>query len=91
MRHNENNKKSINQALGLHIRHRREELQLTRDNIAEKTGLSINSIENIENGKTKGEAKMYFSTLMQICRSLGMEANELQDIYNDFQDNKEQE
>jgi transcriptional regulator with XRE-family HTH domain len=37
--------------LGIRVRHRRRELKLTQENLAERTGLSRNQIQNIENNR----------------------------------------
>ncbi|MFC4402900.1 helix-turn-helix domain-containing protein [Gracilibacillus xinjiangensis] len=71
---------SFNQAIGLYIRHQRENQGMTRDDIANVTGLSINGIEKIE----KGKGRPFFSSVMALCEAIGIDANELQRIYRDY-------
>lgn len=91
MDNNENNYSHFNKILGLYIRHRREDLGLTREYLAQESGMSNNGIAKIENGEVKGEARIYFSSLMQLCRPLGIEANELQNLYYEYLDRKEED
>ncbi|KAB8133663.1 helix-turn-helix transcriptional regulator [Gracilibacillus oryzae] len=80
MKHKVNKRLTVDQAIGLHIRHRREDLGYTREKVADKTGLSINGIDKIE----KGKVNPLNSSIIKICNALDMEANEIQQIFTAY-------
>lgn len=68
--------KSINddpKIVGERIRRKRKELQLSRDELAEKIGVKIGSIETIENGRRYPS----ISQVLLLCPIIGMSPNML--------------
>ncbi len=57
--------------IGQSITHRRKELKLRQDDLAEMSGVTVRTIYNIEEGK--GNPSL--NTLSKLCDILGLEIN----------------
>ncbi len=60
-------------AIGMRVKIARIKSKLTQDSLAEKTGLSVVHISNIENGN----AKMSLSSVIEIANALSVSVDEL--------------
>ena len=59
--------------LGNRIRDRRQEIRLSQENVAEKAGISANTVSRIEGG----QSAMSIEIFIKITHILGVDANEL--------------
>lgn len=60
--------------LGARLRTKRQEKKLTLNDVSKKSGISLQTIMNIENGKMKYP---WTQTLYKICNVLDIELDEL--------------
>ncbi|MCI8593609.1 MAG: helix-turn-helix transcriptional regulator [Lachnospiraceae bacterium] len=60
-------------ALGNRIRDRRQEIRLSQEKVAEKAGISPNTVSRIEGG----QSAMSIETFVKMVRILGVDADEL--------------
>jgi len=59
--------------LGNRIRNRRQEIGMSQEKIAEKAGISVNTVSRIEGG----QSAMSIEIFIKIIQILGVDANEL--------------
>lgn len=69
--------------LGKAVRHLREEAQLTREDLAERAGLSVAQMSKIE----AGEDDPVWGDMRQVAAGLGVSLEELAELAEKFEEN----